>query len=289
MSENASINGCFDFEGRPLGWPSIPRTQCETWVQFKVFRVKTVYKRRGVDACSHRSRVMSALNTIRAFNLTISTKGDISDECVTAVSKWINKQCEYALCIVETDTGKRHLHAALFFKEPRDKKKLRENIWMRMVKPFHPTSIGRVAVHIQAMPGLDWVKQYLGKDPNREIEVAILPDDLDNLLVYLPTEDEQVALMAATDKVLDVFYNQHEIMYKQWLTDNTWISSTETAHQYFRLRMFVRKDMRVIADSRRVHQMAIALHKYSTDSYHLTNLEISTHVRENQCTDFSHN
>ena len=80
--------------------------------------------------------------------------------------------------------------------------------------------------------------------------------------------------MAATDKPLDCFYALHEGVYKEWLHDNTWVSSSQTAHEYFQLRMFVRKDMRVIADSRRVHQMAVTLHKYSTDDYKLTNFEL---------------
>lgn len=223
---------------------------------------------------------------VRAFNLTVSTKEDISDECIKAIKKWLTKHAQYVHCVVEQETSKLHLHAAMFFKEPRDKKKMRENLWQRQVKPFHPTSIGKFAVNIHASPGRKWIDEYLHKEENPEVVLSDLPEDLDELNEFYPTAEVQEFLMQAKDKTVDCFYATHEVVYKEWLHENTWVSSTQTAHEYFGLRMFVRKDMRVIADSRRVHQMAVALHKYATDSYKLTNLEISTHVKENCQTDY---
>jgi len=224
---------------------------------------------------------------VKSFNLTVSVREDISDEAIKAIKKWISKNTKWVYCVVEHDTGKAHLHATMFFEEPRDKKKMRENIWARQVKPFHPTSIGSVAVQIQACPGRKWLDEYLHKDSVRDVVIEHLPEDLDDVNEYFPTQAEQEFLMAAKEKVVDCFYAKHEVEYKKWLHENTWVSSTQTAHEYFSLCMFVRKDMRVIADSRRVHQMSVALHKYSVETYKLTNLEISTHVRENCDTDYS--
>lgn len=230
---------------------------------------------------------MGEVALVRAFNLTVSVKEDISDECVRAIKKWLTKNVTYVHCVLEQETSKRHLHAAIYFKEPRDKKKLRENLWDRQVKPFHPTSIGRVAVQIQAAPGRKWIDEYLQKENNVEVILSILPEDRSELDEYYPDEETQVMLRSAKDKTVDVFYATHEVVYKEWLHENTWSSSTQTAHEYFSMRMFVRKDMRVIADSRRVHQMAVALHKYATETYKLTNLEISAHVKENCITDYA--
>lgn len=230
---------------------------------------------------------MSDIALVRAFNLTVSVRGDITDECVKAIKKWLTKNATYVHCVVEQETSKRHLHAAMFFKEPRDKKKMRENLWARQVKPFHPTSVGSAACQVQAAPGRKWIDEYLHKEDTVERVLSVLPDDLDDLNEYYPDEATQQMLMAAKDKTVDVFYATHEVVYKEWLHENTWSSSTQTAHEYFCMRMFVRKDMRVIADSRRVHQMAVALHKYSTETYKLTNLEISAHVKENCATDYA--
>lgn len=224
---------------------------------------------------------------VQAFNLTVSVKDDISDECVKAIKKWLTKNTKWVHCVLEQETSKRHLHAALFFETARDKKKLRENLWDRQVKPYHPTSIGRIAVHIQSAPGRKWIDEYLAKEEHVEVVLSHLPIDTNDLDEYYPSEETQALLMSAKEKVVDCFYATHEAVYKEWLHEQTWVSSTQTAHEYFNWRMFVKKDIRVIADSRRCHQLSLALHRYATDSYKLTNLEISCHVKEHCVTDYS--
>lgn len=224
---------------------------------------------------------------VQSFNLTISVKDDISDECIKAMKKWLTKNVMYVYCVIECDTGKKHMHATMFFKDPKDKKKMRENLWERQVKPHHPNSIGKYAVHLQACPGRKWLDEYLLKDDTREEVLVILPDDRSELDVLFPSEETQVMLMSAKDKIVDCFYATHEVVYKEWLHENSWISSTQTSHEYFHLRMFVRKDMRVICDSRKLHQMAVALHRYSTSDYKLTNQEISKHTQEHAAYDFA--
>lgn len=218
------------------------------------------------------------MDLVSSFNLTISVKEDISDECVKAVTKYLKKSCQWYYIVTEQETSKRHLHACIFFPKPQDKKVLRQNIWGRYVKEYHPTSIGKFAVHIQACPGRKWLDEYLKKEDTVQVIADVLPEDLDEL--EFPSEEVQERLMEAKEKVVDVFYSTHEVTYKEWLKEQVWVSSTETAHQYFLDRMFVRKDMRVICDSRRVHQMAVALHRYSTDSNKLTAKELGEHRKE---------
>lgn len=228
---------------------------------------------------------------VRAFNLTVSVRENISDACIKALKTFIKKVCLWYYIVLERgESGKLHMHACLFFKDSRDKKKLRENIWDRFVKPYHSTSIGRIAVHIQAMPGTKWIDEYLLKEEGVEVLEQVLPPAKADLEEFIPTQEVQDMLIKAAEKEqksTDPFYAMHEVAYKQWLHENTWVSSSQTAHEYFQWRMFVKKDQRVVADSRRVHQMAVALHKYSTDSYKLTNLEICCHVKENCITDYA--
>lgn len=223
----------------------------------------------------------------RCFNLTISVKEDISDECVKHVKKWLTKATKYVYCVLEQETSKRHLHATMFFEENQDKKVMRQNLWGRQVKQYHPTSIGKYAVHIQACPGRKWLDEYLKKEDSREEVLVDLPLDSSLLDEYFPSEEVQELLIAAKDKVVDVFYAQHEVVYKEWLGEMKYNSSTQVAHEYFKMRMCERKDMRCIADSRRVHQMAVMLHYYSTDSRALTEQEKATHCKENGAYDFN--
>ena len=231
----------------------------------------------------------SVESNFRAFNVTISVREDISDECVAAVYKWIKKNAQFYYCVCESDTSKRHLHAMLLFAEIRNKKKMRENLWDRLVKPFHPTSVGRVALNIHVCPGRKWIDEYLIKEAGVEVIGCHLPNESlgdPSILTFFPTEAEQEKLMAAKDVVIDLFYNKHEIAYKEYLKDRSFVSSSATAHEYFLHRMFVGKDMRVIADSRRVHQLSVALHRYASDCCKLTALELQTHNRENGDLDF---
>jgi hypothetical protein len=77
---------------------------------------------------------------------------------------------------------------------------------------------------------------------------------------------------------VDAFYNNHTMAYTPWLLlKNELESSTLLAHSYFNYRMFVDKDMRVIADTHKVHEMAVGLHRYYTGAPALTALEISIH------------
>lgn len=223
----------------------------------------------------------------RCFNLTVSVKEDISDECVKHLKKWLTKATKYVYCVLEQETSKRHLHATMFFEENQDKKKMRENLWARQVKQYHPTSIGKYAVHIQACPGRKWLDEYLKKEDSREEVLVDLPLDSSLLDEYFPSEEVQQLLIAAKDRVVDVFYAQHEVVYKEWLGEMKYESSIRVAFQYFKNRMCVRKDMRCIADSRRVHQMACMLHHYSTDSDKLTAQEEAVIDKEIGAYDFN--
>jgi len=233
-------------------------------------------------------------NIVRSFNLTVSVKEDISDEAVKYLKKWVEKTCKYWYVVVENDTSKRHLHACLFYDECKNPKNMKDTIW-KHIKQYHPTSIAYVAVNIHAMPGKKWLDEYLNKDSTRDEITTKIPINEDRevdwaeLEKFIPSETIQNTLMGASKKKdgpTDTFYGYHEVEYKAWLEKNTWVSSTQTAAEYFGYRMFESKDMRVIADSRRVHQMSVALHKYSTDSGKLTNKEISMHVQENCANDY---
>lgn len=244
----------------------------------------------GWPSKPHPHKVMSTDALCRAFNLTISVKEDISDDCVKAVFKHIKKTAAWYYVVCEQETSKRHLHAMILYKENKDKKKLRENIWERQVKPFHPTSIGRIAVHVQTCVGRKWVDTYLCKEQNVEVIGQHLPEegrDEEKLEDYFPTADVQEILMSAKDKVVDGYYVALEIDYKKYLDEVKLSSSTVVAHEYLRYRMFVRRDMRVVSDYRRVFQNAVALHEYSSGTHELSEELRNMHTRYHMSQTFS--
>lgn len=85
--------------------------------------------------------------------------------------------------------------------------------------------------------------------------------------------------MSAKNKVIHGYYAKLEKDYKKYLDEMKLESSTAVAHKYLQNRMYVRKDMRVVSDYRRVSQNAVCLHEYATGSCALTDEEINMHTR----------
>lgn len=225
----------------------------------------------------------------QTFNITISVKEDISDECIAFVKNWLRKQTHWCHAVTEREPSKLHLHANVYFKDNRDPKNIRDTLWKR-IKTYHPTSIGRHALHIQACPGRKWVDEYLRKYESSEVVFSNLPQDLEELEEYFPDETVQELLKKKSqreDKTVDLFYAQHEVEYRNYLEENTFVSSTETAHEYFLWRMCVRKDMRCLADDRRLFQMSKMLHRYTTEDCKLTVKEKRHHNEEHVVFDFN--
>lgn len=225
---------------------------------------------------------MNSDKLCRAFNITISVKEDISPEAVSKLKNWAVKKALYCYAVLESETSKQHFHASVFCMDPQNPKSIRDTLW-KLVKPFHPTSIGRFAVHIQACPGRKWIDEYLQKESTREVVVNSLPTNLDDLEEYFPDEDVQDVLKkkaAKEDKAVDAFYAVHEIHYKEYLKDVCHVSSILDALQYFQHRMFVKKDMRVIEDQRRLMQKAVALHRYASEDDSVSAEQRRQYLRE---------
>lgn len=135
----------------------------------------------------------------RAFLVTVSTKGDISPECVKDLVKHWSKTTAQAYAVTEHgDSGKLHLHAVVLYKESRSSRKIHENLWDRYVKKHHPDSIGKFAIKVQVCPGNKWYDEYLQK----EADCTIVLDTYDREAAeeYFPTAAVQEALMATGDR-----------------------------------------------------------------------------------------
>lgn len=216
-------------------------------------------------------------------------KEDINDEAVSKLKNWAVKKALYCYAVVESETSKRHFHASVFCVDPQNPKSIRDTLW-KLVKPFHPTSIGRVAVNVQACPGRKWVDEYLQKESTREVVVNRFPSDMNDLDEYFPDETTQELLKKKKEQketISDLFFGVHEVHYKEYLDEQTWVSSIETALRYFQNRMFVKKDMRVIMDQRRLFQMSIALHRYASEDDSISAEQRRQYLREVTEYDFS--
>jgi len=158
------------------------------------------------------------------FLLTVSTKGDISPECIKTLVKHFRSVTVHAYVVTEHgESGKLHLHGVLVYKEPRNPKKLHENLWDRQVKPHHPDSIGRYAVKFQVCPGHDWYDTYLQK----ECDATVVLDTYDREAVtpYFPTAAVQQVLVelhqAKGKKSCNEWWDKHSSAWEGSAFENT--------------------------------------------------------------------
>lgn len=94
-------------------------------------------------------------------------------------------------------TGKRHVHALLLFHVKRAKHVLMNYIWQNHVKPYHPDSIQKIAIKVNAAFDFKWRDEYLQKEEDKEDLLDKWDDE--HAHKYLPTQEEQEALVEAKD------------------------------------------------------------------------------------------
>lgn len=191
------------------------------------------------------------------FILTISPKGDVSPDCEAALLKWCKRMSTCAYVVAERGANnKRHLHFALYFEKARCKQNLQEDMWKR-VKKWHGDSISRFAVHVANMYDHRWYDEYLKK----EADVEILLDTYDRDVVgkHFPTAEQQLHFIALQgQKIVDSCLHNHLLAWEE----TTLPVSLRGALDYLRGRMFIKKDMIVIQDERRVRQLALSLYRF---------------------------
>jgi len=193
--------------------------------------------------------------------ITLSPREDIDRTCAEEVVKYLKCKCRYGYVVLE-HAAKWHLHAAVCFKSPIEKKHFEATIWSKIEK-FHSSSIKRIALKSTVQFNHDWHTQYLQKDSNRI--VIWNKYDIDDYSKFFPTEEEQVELQLAKDakapmaaESVDPYYARLEREWEEYSPE----VSYEEAVKFLQYSMYVSRTARVISDQRRLHQTAFALFKY---------------------------
>lgn len=195
---------------------------------------------------------------VRTYKITISPKGDVSDECLAK----IKKQCEkhlYAYAVVERGTsGQRHCHIALCGHKEKQLKHWKEP-WSELVMKCHKDSIKHIACKANVMYDNKWYEEYLNKEEDREIIYDRYNPE--NIAAYFPSQEVQDKLQAISthNRTSDKHMADHEA---RWIEHNGDDSSYESACEYLLYRMNVKRDMQVMIDHRRLCQLAYALYMY---------------------------
>lgn len=215
----------------------------------------------SIESVSGSAPTTSRVIPLKSFKLTISPKGDVSKDTIDRVVAYAMKSDMYHVVLEHGTSGKAHIHALLNYSTPKLAPKIQENVWQRMVKPFSPGSIGKFAVQVNANYDSRWASEYLSKESTHEVLATNYDASLESN--YYPSPEVQTTLqtISRVHVAVDSFYAEHALLFAEYVIRRPHPGVTD-AIEYFYNRMFVKKDMRVNADKRRVHQMAHALLRY---------------------------
>lgn len=215
---------------------------------------------------------------LRAFKLTYSVPGDISEQSVGLIKRWAEKNADMHHLVIERgESGKKHLHGLVCLPKAIIKRNVQDDHWKRFIKPFHPDAKQRCAVHVDVLYNSVWRDEYLKKEADHVVVSTDYDDERSS--EYYPDQATQDRLqaIAAASGASDTFYASHAVSFQAWF-DGEYHSepgprvAITIAHgiEYFYYRMHVAKDMQVMIDERRIRQMGHALYRYVTSSKELS-------------------
>lgn len=194
----------------------------------------------------------------RTFKCTISVVGDISEQCVTAMKKYMKTACAFAYGVVEHGkTGKAHLHALLVYDTAMHGKKLQENINKRYVKQQgHPEAKNGLATVVTVQYDHDWYDEYLKK----ETGVQVIYDKYDRDVVsgFFPTKEVQAALQERANPKYDPYKRLDECV-AAWTeaTPECESRGINECHEFIFRRMFSSRLMEPIFDRRKLRDFVL--------------------------------
>lgn len=172
------------------------------------------------------------------------------------------------------ESGKPHLHGLICTEKGFDKTDLQGRIWRDYVRDFvDKDNIPGVACRLDVNYDDRWINEYLSKEAGVRVVQNLYNAEREH--EFYPTPEQTLVLQIYRDasEAADSFYSEHSAFYKIWLGEQPGnryavvehVSTAKLAGKYFEWRMYVKKNMSVIIDTRRLHQMARALDKYTRE------------------------
>lgn len=195
---------------------------------------------------------------ITTFNITLSPITDVTDDTIKQFKTYLKKQL-YAYGVSEIGTnGKKHLHAVFVTRTSQEKRNI-QSYWAKIMCRDYPGSKGRYACVVVTVYDHKWYDDYLRKGG----EVIIDNYDRDAVSSYFPTESEQARLIGA--KIESIGAGKPSFFQRlrtDWETAYEGDSSYECAVRFLKQQMYIEESISIIADKRRLCQIAFALYEY---------------------------
>lgn len=185
------------------------------------------------------------MNKYKSYAITISPSIEVEGKIQHDLTQWLNKQ-DYAFAVIEGGSGKeqkRHLHAQVFYDEPREKGSLTKAL-KRIVLKNDAEAKTHIAVKIKISYNDDFIDEYMTKD----ITELIRDEIPENTSDYYPSEEEQKKVKEKSNAV-DPTYHYWKELWDDYEKKSEEPSLVEIA-RFLANMMFVEKKIKVISDKK---------------------------------------
>ena len=197
----------------------------------------------------------------KTYAITVRPRTGITDVQVQRLSDWVKKQCEYYHVVTEKNDDERHLHAGLFLKKEKERKNV-ISMLLNQMKELDGEERTVLRKGVKVMYNMDFIDNYLDKDDDTKVIVSNLPDQ------YLGFPEKAEDL----NRKADPYYAKLE---KLWYEhQNTGVEVCgQTCRDFLFDMMYNKRLIRIIADDKRIMQVARHLMRYLKKST-VCNLEV---------------
>lgn len=198
--------------------------------------------------------------THRSFCLTIRPLNGITDKTITALKQWF-KKLDYSVAVLEMENEARHLHAQIWFKEPKhrgDISKQVHRICDRTIEDFDTAQLKVLRQGIKIAYS-DWYLDYLtDNDSKTENALIIIHNPPEHSLEFYPTEEEQDKIKEVSNSV-DPRMLSLEQRFLEAYPDHTNMNSVA---QFLSTEMFQNRTIKCILQQRDRTALCKTLHAY---------------------------
>lgn len=219
------------------------------------------------------------MNKYKSYAITISPSIEVEGQIQHDLTKWINKQ-DYAFAVIEGGAGKeqkRHLHAQVFYDEPREKGSLTKAL-KRIVLKNDAEAKTHIAVKVKISYNDDFIDEYMTKDITELIRDEI-PNETGD---YYPSEEEQKKVKEKSNAV-DFVYHYWKELWDDYEKKSEEPTLVEIA-RFLANMMFVEKKIKVISDKKhrveKTKSLWMYINSYSKIEEFLTNDDYDLWLKE---------
>ncbi|AXH79057.1 MAG: hypothetical protein [Circular genetic element sp.] len=200
----------------------------------------------------------------KSFAITVRPRDGITDKTVTALTKWF-KALPYSVAVLEMQSEARHLHAQIWFNEPKTKGDISKQIHRicdRTISEFDTSQLKVLRQGIKIAYS-DWYLDYLVDNDNKTDDAHIIIDNPpEKTLDFYPTEEEQDKLQNKINAVDPRMYALEQSFLERY-PDNLTLKAVA---QFLSEEMFVNRTIKCVLQQRDRTALCKTLHAYINKS-----------------------